>query len=91
MGCGSTGTATAGSDYTAASGALSFAPGELTKTVTVNVTGDASPFTLAAAAQRAGGVRPPAGSTISQTLTIRRTGGPDLSASAGARNLGHKS
>jgi hypothetical protein len=34
------GTAAAGSDYTAASGALGFAPGETTKTVTVNVNGD---------------------------------------------------
>jgi ribosomal protein L35AE/L33A/urease beta subunit len=34
------GTATAGSDYTAASGTLTFAPGQTTKTVTVLVTGD---------------------------------------------------
>ncbi|MBN9119030.1 MAG: carboxypeptidase regulatory-like domain-containing protein [Planctomycetes bacterium] len=34
------GTATAGSDYTAASGTLTFAPGETAKTVTVQVTGD---------------------------------------------------
>ena len=34
------GTATAGSDYTAASGALSFAPGEVEKSVVVLVTGD---------------------------------------------------
>lgn len=34
------GTATAGSDYTAASGTLSFAPGELTKTIAVTVNGD---------------------------------------------------
>jgi hypothetical protein len=34
------GTATAGSDYTAASGTLTFAPGETTKTLTVNVVGD---------------------------------------------------
>src|SRR5262249_4772982 len=34
------GTATAGSDYTAASGTLSFAPGDLSKTVTVLVNGD---------------------------------------------------
>lgn len=34
------GTATAGSDYTAASGALTFAPGETQKTVTVAVVGD---------------------------------------------------
>ena len=36
----SNGTATAGSDYAAASGTLSFAAGELTKTITVKVTGD---------------------------------------------------
>src|SRR5207237_4136069 len=34
------GTATAGSDYVAGSGTLSFAPGETTKTVTVSVVGD---------------------------------------------------
>ncbi|MFO0800037.1 MAG: Calx-beta domain-containing protein [Gemmataceae bacterium] len=34
------GTATAGMDFTAASGTLTFAPGETTKTVTVLVTGD---------------------------------------------------
>lgn len=35
------GTAAAGSDYTAASNTLTFAPGDLTKAVTVDVTGDA--------------------------------------------------
>jgi len=34
------GTATAGSDYTSTSGTLTFNPGELTKTITVNITGD---------------------------------------------------
>ncbi len=34
------GTATAGSDYTAASGTLTFSPGELTKTLVVTVLGD---------------------------------------------------
>jgi hypothetical protein len=34
------GTAAAGTDYTAASGSVSFAPGETTKDVTVSVTGD---------------------------------------------------
>jgi chitinase len=34
------GTAKAGSDYTSASGSLTFAPGELTKTISVAVTGD---------------------------------------------------
>ncbi|TXI96752.1 MAG: retention module-containing protein, partial [Burkholderiaceae bacterium] len=34
------GTATAGSDYTAASGTLSFAPGETTKTITVPIAND---------------------------------------------------
>ncbi len=36
----SNGTATAGSDYTATSGTLSFAPGETSKTITVSVSGD---------------------------------------------------
>ncbi len=35
------GTAIAGTDYTAASGSLSFAPGETSKSITVPVTGDA--------------------------------------------------
>ena len=34
------GTATAGSDYVSSSGALSFAPGMLTRTITIPVTGD---------------------------------------------------
>ena len=34
------GTATAGSDYTATSGTLTFTPGQLTQTVTVPVLGD---------------------------------------------------
>ena len=34
------GTASAGSDYTAASGSLSFAPGEVTKTVLIPIVGD---------------------------------------------------
>src|SRR5206468_621925 len=34
------GTATAGSDYAAAAGTLTFAPGETTKTITINVSGD---------------------------------------------------
>ena len=34
------GTAVAGSDYEAASGTLTFAPGETTKTITINVKGD---------------------------------------------------
>jgi hypothetical protein len=36
------GTATAGTDYSSASGTLSFAPGETTKTITVPVNGDAT-------------------------------------------------
>ncbi|MDY3558513.1 Ig-like domain-containing protein [Gemmata sp. JC673] len=36
------GTATAGADYAAASGALTFAPGETSKTVTLSVSGDAT-------------------------------------------------
>ncbi|QEH35011.1 Calx-beta domain protein [Aquisphaera giovannonii] len=36
------GTATAGSDYTAASGTLTFAPGETSKTISVAVLGDAT-------------------------------------------------
>lgn len=35
-------SATAGSDYVAAAGAVTFAPGELSKTITVNVVGDAA-------------------------------------------------
>src|SRR6185503_10578163 len=34
------GTAVAGSDYEAASGTITFAPGEVAKTITVNVIGD---------------------------------------------------
>ena len=34
------GTATAGSDYTSRSGTLTFAPGETTKTITIQVKGD---------------------------------------------------
>jgi GH18 family chitinase len=34
------GSAVAGSDYSGASGSVSFAPGELTQTLTINVTGD---------------------------------------------------
>jgi streptogramin lyase len=37
------GTATAGSDYAAASGVLTFAPGATTQTITVNVIGDTTP------------------------------------------------
>lgn len=37
------GTATAGSDYTARSGALTFAPGQTTRTITVPVIGENSP------------------------------------------------
>ncbi|MFC7298174.1 Calx-beta domain-containing protein [Herminiimonas aquatilis] len=36
----SNGTATAGSDYTAVANTLTFAPGETTKTITVNITND---------------------------------------------------
>lgn len=38
----SDGTATAGSDYSSASGTLTFAPGETTKSVAVKITGDTS-------------------------------------------------
>ena len=49
------GTATAGSDYSAASGTLTFTPGQTSKTVTVNLTGDTvrepnETFTLALSA-----------------------------------------
>jgi hypothetical protein len=36
------GTTTAGSDYTAAAGILTFSPGEISKTVTINVNGDSA-------------------------------------------------
>ena len=39
----SNGSATAGSDYTAASGSLTFTPGQVSRTISVPVNGDASP------------------------------------------------
>lgn len=37
------GTATAGSDYTAKSGTLTFSPGQISKTISVAVAGDTTP------------------------------------------------
>jgi Calx-beta domain len=69
----SDGTATAGSDYTAASGTLEFGPGEDTKTFTVPVTSDAGhegDETLQVALSNASGganVGSPAGATVTIT------------------------
>ena len=68
------GTATAGSDYTAGSGSLTFAPGETTKTITVAITND-SVFEGAETyqVQLSGAIN--AGiSTASVTTTIRDDG-----------------
>jgi len=66
------GTATAGSDYTAASGTVNFAAGETSKTVTVAVTGDlnweaSETFSLALSAGSGASVA--AGTSATVTLT----------------------
>ena len=57
------GTATAGSDYAAATGTLTFAPGDTTKTVTINVNGDT---TVEPAETFAVGLSAPGGATIAK-------------------------
>jgi hypothetical protein len=57
------GTATAGSDYAAVTGMLTFAPGDTTKTVTVNVNGDA---TVEANEAFTVGLSAPGGATIAK-------------------------
>jgi hypothetical protein len=79
------GTATAGSDYQAASGTLSFPPGTLTRTVSVNVLGDAAvepdeTFVL--------NLTSPAGATVADPqgqVTIADDDAPSLA----ARELAH--
>lgn len=67
------GTATAGSDYVAASGTLTFAPGQTSKTVSVTVTGDTAPesnetFTVSLSAA-ANATIAPAAATGTGTIT----------------------
>jgi parallel beta-helix repeat protein len=66
------GTALAGPDYTAASGVLSFAPGETSKTITVTIANDAveeadKTLTISLSAPAGAGL----GATPAATLTIR--------------------
>ena len=66
------GTATAGSDYTAASGTLNFAAGETSKTITVNITNDTTDepnetFTVTLSAPTGGASL---GTAITSTATI---------------------
>lgn len=71
------GRATAGSDYTAASGTLTLAPGETTQTITVAVSGDRSPeanetfvVNLSAATQAFIGDRQGVGTVLDDEPTI---------------------
>lgn len=68
------GTATAGSDYTATTGTLTFAANELSKTITVPVTGDTTfepneTFTLTLSSPSAGIVLDPAATVATGTIT----------------------
>jgi hypothetical protein len=78
------GTATAGSDYTAVSGTLTFAPGEATKTFTVPVTSDSGFETdetfQVALSNPTGGAN--VGSPAGATVTIANDDAPDAGGQA---------
>jgi hypothetical protein len=61
------GTATAGGDYAAASGTLTFAPGDTAKTVTINVNGDT---TVESTETFTVGLSAPAGATIAKASGV---------------------
>jgi chitinase len=78
------GTATAGSDYTAKSGTLTFAPGETTKTIQVAVLGDTlvegtETFRVKLTA--------PTGATIADQMAAARITNDDAAGTAGADTL----
>ncbi len=81
----SNGTATAGSDYTSASGTLTFNPGEDTKTFTVTVAGDAAyeaDETVNLALSITAGDNATLGAPGSATLTILDDDGPTVALTA---------